>query len=219
MNNKLHQKILVHEVFHSIQGESSFAGLPCIFIRLTGCNLRCSYCDTTYAFSEGQEETVQTLVERIKLFPCNLVEITGGEPLCQEGTPSLVGELINRGYTVLVETNGSCDIGKISSQAIKIVDVKCPGSGAADSFMLSNVAQLQPHDECKFVVSDTSDFDWSSNFVQEYRLLEKCKVVFSSVFERVTARELAKWILASGMPIRLGLQIHKYIWSPQQRGV
>lgn len=216
---KIHNSsLIVNEIFYSIQGESSYAGCPCVLIRLTGCNLRCSYCDTTYAYEEGRRYRIETIVEKVKGYQCNLVEVTGGEPLLQEGVYKLQDRLIDNGYTVLIETNGSLPIDRINLRCIKIVDVKCPGSGMADKMDLSNLKKLSPHDEIKFVIGDRRDYNWSVEMVSKERL-EKHVVHFSPVFGRLMPEKLARWILEDHLPLRLQLQLHKYIWPHRKRGV
>ncbi len=209
----------VNEIFYSIQGESTFAGLPCIFIRLTGCNLRCRYCDTQYAYEQGQNFALDHLLAEVSKYPCQLVEITGGEPLLQRGVAELAASLVDRGKTVLVETNGTLDIDRLPSPVIRIMDIKCPSSGEAERTEWGNIDQLRPQDNVKFVIADRGDFDWAIAIVQQWRLLSRCSVLFSPVFGVLTAASLAEWLLGTGLPIRLNLQLHKYIWSPDRRGV
>lgn len=208
----------VNEIFYSIQGESSFAGLPCVFIRLTGCNLRCSYCDTTYAYDEGRKYTIGTLIQKVKAYNCNLVEVTGGEPLIQEGVYRLLDRLVENGHTVLIETNGSLPIDRINPQCIKIVDIKCPGSGMSDKMDLLNLRKLSPRDEIKLVIGDKRDYNWSVKLISQERL-KKNLVHFSPVFGRLKPERLAKWILEDHLLVRLQLQWHKYIWPDRKRGV
>ncbi len=207
-------KLKVNEIFKSIQGESTYAGLPCSFIRLTGCNLRCSYCDTTYAFEKGIDMTLEEILTDMELLGCNLVEVTGGEPLLQEGTGGLIKELLGQGYKVLVETNGSLNIDTISEEAIRIVDIKCPGSGMSERMDWKNIERLKPADEVKFVLSSREDYDWAKAVIDKYDLLEKSKVLMSVAFGRLDPRPLAEWILNDGLEVRLQLQLHRYIWPP-----
>jgi 7-carboxy-7-deazaguanine synthase len=208
----------VCEQFKSIQGESSFAGLPCSFIRLSGCNLRCSYCDTAYALEPGDSLSLDAVLSIVKEHGCRLVEVTGGEPLLQEETPQLCSRLIDKGHTVLIETNGSIDIGKLPDGCVRIVDVKCPLSGAARSFHEKNLDVLSACDELKFVVSGKSDFDWALEFVRSRRLINRCEIIFSPAQGAIAPRDLAEWIVATDAPIRLGLQLHWYIWGPNSKG-
>ena len=202
----------VSETFVSIQGESTFAGRPCFFIRLTGCNLRCAYCDTTYAFAGGQPKSIPQLVDEFRVSGLTLVEVTGGEPLLQSGTPALLKALqvARPGAVVLVETNGSQDISVVPPGVIAIMDIKCPASGAGAAFDWLNLERLRPQDEVKFVISDRADFDWAVRMVNEHALASKCHaVLFSPVLGRVQPAALAEWLLASGMSARLNLQLHK----------
>jgi len=211
--------LIVNEIFHSIQGESSYMGQPCVFVRLTGCNLRCTYCDTAYAFHEGKTMPLGDILSRVGEFRCRLVEVTGGEPLMQEGSLGLMTALCDRGYEVLLETGGSIDIGPVDSRVHRVVDVKCPGSAMHHKNRMENLALVTKHDDVKFVISDRKDFDWSLDVVRSHRLLERTNVLFSPVFGKVEPVSLADWILESGEPIRMQLQMHKYIWEPTARGV
>ena len=209
----------VNEIYRSIQGESSYAGLPCVFVRLTYCNLRCSYCDTEYAFYEGRECTVEQVLREVESFDCPLVELTGGEPLLQEEVFPLMDELVARGYTVLLETGGSLDVARVNSRVIKILDLKCPGSGESQRNLYANLAKLQSRDEVKFVIGDRADYLWARQALTEYRLTDRCSVLFSTVFEKLPPRQLAEWLLEDNLKVRLQLQMHKYIWGPEVRGV
>ena len=211
--------LTVNEIFYSIQGESLFAGLPFVFVRLTRCNLRCNYCDTTYAFHEGEELTKQQIIERIQQYPSDYVEITGGEPLLQQETPELAETLISLGKIVLVETNGTLDISQLKRPAVRIIDVKTPGSGEEGSFLQSNLKHLRMSDNLKFVLSDKNDFDWAVDFVKQHQLWKKCPLLFSPVFGKVDFKELAEWIKFSELPIRLQLQLQNVIWGADKRGV
>ena len=209
----------VCEIFTSIQGESSFAGLPCTFIRLTGCNLRCSYCDTSYAYYEGQELTADEIIREVQRTGINLVEITGGEPLLQNESHLLIKRLIDEGYKVLVETNGSQDIKKIGKKAIVILDIKTPGSGMSKEMDFSNLNYIKSSDEIKFVITNREDYEWSKDIIQKYKLMEKCKLLFSPAFGTLPPENLAKWIIGDKLKIRFNLQLHKYIFSSEQRGI
>lgn len=209
----------VNEIYRSIQGESSYAGLPCVFVRLTYCNLRCSYCDTEYAFYEGGDCTVEQVLREVESFDCPLVELTGGEPLLQEEVFPLMDELVARGYTVLLETGGSLDVARVNSRVIKILDLKCPGSGESRRNLYANLAKLQSRDEVKFVIGDRADYLWARQALTEYRLTDRCSVLFSTVFEKLPPRQLAEWLLEDKLRVRLQLQMHKYIWGPEVRGV
>lgn len=211
----------VNEIFYSIQGESTYQGLPCVFVRLSGCNLRCAYCDTTYAYEEGELKDIRTIIDRVRDYDCPLVEVTGGEPLIQEETPSLVLALLGEGYRVLLETNGSQDIGKIDERCVKIVDIKCPSSGETDKNDLANLDRLTQRDELKFVIADQEDYRFSKEIVESTSLClsKRIPVHFSPVYGKMPPDLLAKWILKDGLEVRLHLQLHKLIWGPDERGV
>lgn len=209
----------VNEIFFSIQGESTYAGLPCAFVRLTGCNLRCSYCDTTHAYDEGDEKTLDVVVEALTAYPTKLVEVTGGEPLLQPETPALLSALADRGKSVLIETNGSVSLEGIDPRVTAIMDVKCPGSGMSGRVMWENIGLLQPRDEVKFVLTDRTDYEWALEVIEKYRLSEKHKVHLSPAFGVLEPKRLAGWILEDGLDARLQLQLHKYIWPDIERGV
>ncbi len=204
------------EIFYSIQGESSFAGLPCIFIRLSGCNLRCSYCDTKYAYKTNFELTIDEILNRIKEYaPLSLVEVTGGEPLLQNETYLLLNKLLKNKYKVLLETNGSILLDKVTKNVIKIVDIKTPGSKMSDKMNWENIKYLNQKDEVKFVLTDKTDFDWALEKVLENNLL-KYKVLFSPEISKLNPMVLAEWILKLKLPIRMQLQIHKIIWGDRR---
>lgn len=211
----------VNEIFFSIQGESSHAGRPCAFIRLAGCNLRCSYCDTRYAYEEGSWQEIDDIEREIRPFGCSLVEVTGGEPLLQAETPELVRRLLDNGYTVLLETNGSLHIGAVDERCCRIVDMKCPSSGEADKNRLENLAVLTPNDEVKFVIADRSDFDYAKTVIStrlsHHRDLKP--PLISPAFGRLNPESLARWILEDHLDVRLQIQLHKVIWGAEKRGV
>jgi len=209
----------ISEIFTSIQGESTFCGLPCTFVRVTGCNLRCRYCDTTYTFEEGEELNLDQILNRVRESGISLVELTGGEPLIQEECYLLINLLLEEGYDVLLETNGSVSLEKVDGRVVKIVDIKCPGSGMSEHMDFSNIAYLAQKDEVKFVISDREDFDWAREIIGKYRLIEKCKVLISPVFPKMEAKKLASWIIEERLPVRLQLQLHKFIWPELNRGV
>jgi len=215
--------LLVNEIFKSVQGESWFAGLPCVFVRLTGCNLRCNYCDTQYAYEDGQEFSVEELVERAIGYPAfggtQLVAITGGEPLLQDDTPELAEALLQRAKTVLVDTNGSFDIDILPKGIVRIVDVKCPDSGQSEKMLWENMDRLVKTDEVKFVLQSRRDYEWAKSVLEDYELLQRCMVLFSPAFGILQPRTLAEWMLEDNLTVRLNLQLHKYIWSPDRRGV
>ena len=206
-------RLRVTEIFRSIQGESTRAGLPCAFIRLTGCSLRCVWCDSAYAFRGGGEMTVPETIERILALGTDLVEVTGGEPLEQDGVYPLMAGLLAAGRTVLLETGGHVLLDRVDPRVVKIVDVKAPGSGMRHANLFENLALLQPHDELKFVIADRRDFDWSLALVKERGLDARSVVTFSPVWETLPAGELAEWVRDCGRPIRLGLQLHKVLWG------
>jgi 7-carboxy-7-deazaguanine synthase len=212
--------LVVNEIFYSVQGESTLAGRPCAFVRLTACNLRCNYCDTEYAFYEGRRMTVEEVVAQIDGYRCPLVEITGGEPLLQEGVYRLCATLLESGKQVMIETSGASDISRLDARVIKIMDLKCPGSGEAGRNLWSNLGYLTAHDEVKFVISDRRDYEWTRRVIAEHGLERRVNaILLSPVFGRVDAASLAAWMLEDRLPARLQLQIHKYIWPPNARGV
>ncbi len=209
------------EIFFSLQGESNFAGLPCVFVRLSGCNLNCSYCDTVFAKTESATLSMDTILEKIRSYGCGLVEITGGEPLLQPKTVSLISVLIETGHTVLLETNGSLSIQPVPADCIKIMDIKCPSSGESHRNLPENFPHLSGSDEIKFVVSDRRDYEYAKSILQDQKpaFISRERTHFSPVFNRLDPRELASWILADRLEARLSLQLHKIIWNSEQRGV
>lgn len=208
-----------YEIFKSIQGETSYAGWPCVFIRLTGCNLRCSYCDTTYAYKQGTDKSIGEIIDEIAKYNCNLVMVTGGEPLHQQGSKDLINRLIQSGFTVLVETNGSISIKDLNQQTIIIMDIKCPSSGMSERMVWENIDFLKKSDEVNFVIGDRDNYDWAKDKVQRHVINKKCTVLFSPVHGEIQPQKLAEWILADNLNVRLNLQLHKYIWHPSKRGV
>jgi 7-carboxy-7-deazaguanine synthase len=209
----------ITEIFYSIQGESSFTGLPCIFIRTTGCNLRCVWCDTAHAFYGGEEMTIDEIIAKIKPFPCKLVELTGGEPMLQHDMPELSRRLLDLGYNVLMETGGSLDLSQLDPRVIKIMDLKCPGSGEHEKNYWPNLQILQHHDQIKFVLNDRRDYEWACATIREHRLDQRFHLLFSPVHGVLDLQQLANWMLADGIKARLQIQLHKYIWHPDTRGV
>ena len=209
----------ITEIFHSIQGESSFAGQPCVFVRLTGCPLRCTWCDSEYTFSGGIEMTIEDILARVKAYGCPLVEVTGGEPLHQPEAFALIQMLCAKGYQVLVETSGAIDVSPVDPRAHLILDVKCPGSGMAERMQWDNLTRLTQKDEVKFVIKDRADYDWARSIVDKYTLASRCTVLFGPVFGILEPHLLAEWVLADRLPVRLQLQLHKFIWDPETRGV
>ncbi|MGD9732502.1 MAG: 7-carboxy-7-deazaguanine synthase QueE [Desulfamplus sp.] len=214
--------IKVCEIFYSIQGESTFSGLPCVFVRLSGCNLNCRWCDTLYAKrDDGTSMLIEDIVKNVDGFGCNLIEITGGEPLIQQETPLLADLLLSRGYKVLVETNGSVSLNVISDRCIRIVDIKCPSSGESKKNLLQNIDLLGKEDEIKFVIADRIDYEFAKSMIANSSLnkLDPLRIHFSSVYGSIKLDELASWMLKDKIGARLSLQLHKIIWDPEKRGV
>ncbi len=209
----------ITEIFHSIQGESTHAGRPCVFVRLTGCNLRCVWCDTAYAFHEGGEWTLDEVVDRVGTYGCTLVEVTGGEPLLQVEAIDLMQALLARGHEVLVETGGSLPIERVPEGVHRIVDLKCPGSGESDRNRWENLDVLRAGDELKFVIADRVDYDWAARVLRSRALHERATVLFSAVHERLQAGDLARWVLDDRLPVRVQVQMHKILWPAAARGV
>ncbi len=209
----------VNEIFHSIQGESTLAGEPCTFVRLTGCNLRCVWCDTEYAFHEGRSMSVAEVVAAVAGFGCRLVEITGGEPLLQPEVVPLMERLLEAGHAVLVETGGSLDVGVVPDGVRRIIDVKCPGSGESGRNRWENLDRLRRGDELKFVLADRDDYLWAARQIRERRLDGRCPLLFSPVHGRLDPADLARWLLEDRLPVRLQLQLHKLLWPGVLRGV
>ena len=211
--------LTINEVFFSIQGESTHAGRPCVFVRLSGCNLRCNWCDTAYAFHEGAVRTFDSLLEEIKSYRCNLIEITGGEPLLQKNVLPFMTHLCNAGYEVLLETGGQMDIHPVDKRVQRIMDVKCPSSGESDKNHWANMRLLTERDQVKFVIGSREDYDWAKQIINRYNLEEKCPLLMSPVFSMISGRNLVEWILKDNLKVRFQLQLHKYIWSPDAKGV
>lgn len=212
--------LIINEIFNSIQGESLYAGLPCTFIRLTGCNLRCSYCDTRYAYEEGTSLTMTDIIDRVSGYGCPLVEITGGEPLIQNETPLLITNLIENGYKVLLETNGTIDISRIDERCIKIVDIKCPGSGESGKNILDNLNRLNVKDQVKFVITNREDYEYAKDIIKQIPggfLREN--ILFSPVPGKMEFSDLANRILEDKLMVRFHIQLHKIIWPDIDRGV
>lgn len=211
--------IKVNEIYFSIQGESSKAGLPCVFVRLTYCNLRCSYCDTEYAFFEGKDLSIEEIVSEVKKYNCNLVEITGGEPLVQNESLLLMKSLADDGFEVMIETGGSLPIKEIDRRVMVIMDLKCPSSGMLKKNLYENIDCLKPTDEVKFVLGSKEDYDWAKQTIGNYRLTEKTAVLFSVVFGKLEPVKVVNWILEDNLSVRFQLQMHKFIWQPAAKGV
>ena len=209
----------INEIYYSVQGESTHAGRPCIFIRLTYCNLRCTYCDTEYAFYDGKDMEITDIMSEIKQWDCNLVEVTGGEPLFQEECIDLLNELVNSNYEVMLETGGSLSISNVPKKVIKIVDFKCPSSKMVKKNLWSIVEDLQPHDEVRFVIGDREDFDWEKDRITKYSLDKICTLLFSPAFGKIDPQHIVEWILADNLPVRMQMQMHKMIWNPEEKGI
>ncbi len=212
--------LTVNEVFFSIQGESTYAGEPCVFVRLTACDLRCSWCDTPYAFVEGQKQTVDQVLEEVGRYRCDLVEVTGGEPLLQEDVYPLMQRLLDRGCRVLLETGGHRSIERVPPGVVVVMDVKCPGSGEADKMDWANIERLRRHDQVKFVIRDRADYEYARTALARHDVASKAAaVLFSPVHGVLDPKDLSEWVLADHLPVRVQLQIHKYIWGANARGV
>ena len=211
--------IKINEIYLSIQGESTHTGLPCIFMRLTGCNLRCSWCDTAYAFHEGKNMSIDEILQKVENFGIHLVEITGGEPLMQDNVYTLMRSLIEKGYKVMLETGGSISLERVPKDVIKIMDLKCPGSGEQEKNNLDNLKLLAPHDEVKFVILDKKDYEWSRDIIKKYKINETAHILLSPVFDKLELKEMVKWILEDRLPVRLQTQLHKIIWDKNTIGV
>lgn len=209
----------VNEIYFSIQGESSRAGLPCIFIRLTYCNLRCTYCDTEYAFYEGKDYTIDQLLEEVENYDCRLIEITGGEPLVQDECINLIKRLCDNGYEVMLETGGSLPVKGIDPRVMIIMDLKCPSSGMVKKNLYENINYIKPTDEIKFVIGNREDYEWSKEIIRKFELGSKCNLLFSVVFGKLEPVTLVEWILKDKLRVRFQIQVHKYIWAPHMKGV
>ena len=209
----------INEIFKSIQGESTYTGLPCIFIRLTYCNLRCTYCDTEYAFHDGQDMSIKQILEYIEPMGVKLVEITGGEPMLQKNVISLMKELLKNNYKVMLETSGAISLKDVPKEVNKIVDFKCPSSEMSDKNLWSILDELNLKDEIKFVVGDLDDYKWVKSKISKYNLDSKWTILLSPVFGKITLEKMANWILEDNLKVRLQLQMHKYIWDPEKRAV
>jgi 7-carboxy-7-deazaguanine synthase len=212
--------LTVNEIFHSIQGESTHAGRPCVFVRLTACDLRCSWCDTPYAFHEGSKMTIEDVVGRVRDYGCDVIEITGGEPLLQKDVYPLMRRLLEEGHTVMLETGGHLSVTDVPEGVIRVIDVKCPGSGEAEKMHWANLDALRPTDEVKFVIRDRADYEYARDVVKRHGLVGRCAaVLFSPVHGVLDSKDLASWILSDKLSVRLQLQAHKYIWDATTRGV
>ena len=209
-------RLRITEIFYSVQGETSRIGLPTVFVRLTGCPLRCGYCDTAYAFQGGEWLTVPQVLAAVAVYAPRYVTVTGGEPLAQRDCPVLLAALCDAGYDVSLETSGALDIAAVDTRVARIVDIKTPGSGEVERNLWSNIERLTPHDEVKFVIVDEADYRWSVQVLRERRLAERCQVVFSPAFGRLAPRQLAEWVLRDRLPVRMQVQLHKIMWGEEQ---
>ena len=209
----------VNEIYFSVQGESSRAGLPCVFVRLTYCNLRCTYCDTEYAFYEGEDRSVDEIINEVKKYGCNLVEITGGEPLVQDESLNLMKKLCADGFDVMLETAGNMPICNVAGRVNIIMDLKCPSSGMMKKNLYENINHLKETDELKFVIGDREDYDWMNEMIIQYDLTNKCKILVSVVFDKLEPLALVNWVLEDKLDVRFQLQMHKFIWQPETKGV
>ena len=208
----------VNEIFLDIQGESTWIGKPCVFVRLTGCDLRCSYCDTKYAYHKGKQYNLNDVIRKVRSFGCSLVEITGGEPLLQPETPKLVQKFLDDGFSVLIETNGTLDISTINPHAVRIMDIKCPGSGEHTKNNLNNINFIHPHDNIKFVITDRKDYIWAKKILKKFELSKRCEVLFSPAIDWLPPKRLANWIVEDVLPVRFQPQLHKLIKSRKIKG-
>ena len=212
-------QLRINEIFFSIQGESTFAGLPCVFVRLTYCNLRCSYCDTEYAFYEGDWRSFDDIITEIKNYNCPLIEVTGGEPLLQENVLPFMSRLCDEKFIVLLETAGHMDISQVDKRVKRIMDIKCPSSNESHKMFWPNIEKLNSNDQVKFVIGNFEDYRFAKEIINKYHLNEICIILLSPVFGELNAQELAEWILEDNLPVRMQLQMHKFIWEPETRGV
>ena len=224
MKNKMNDdsdslSLKINEIYYSLQGESTHSGRPCVFIRLTYCNLRCSYCDTEYAFFEGNDMILSEIVERVKSFNCQLVEVTGGEPLIQKNVIPLLHALCEDGYEVLLETAGHIDMSDTDPRVKRIMDIKCPSSGESEKILWENIEFLKSDDEVKFVVGSHEDLRFAKKTIEKYEIYNRCSVIISPVFDKLDHQEIAEWILQNHLPVRMQIQLHKLIWDPTSRGV
>ncbi len=219
LKDKQPGQLLIHEIYRSIQGESTFAGLPCVFVRLAVCDARCVWCDTPHAFNQGSLYTLSAIIEQVKSYHCPLVEITGGEPLLQDEVLPLMTSLADLGMTVLLETSGAHDVSRVDSRIHIIMDLKCPDSGECEGNRWINLERLKPSDQIKFVIGSQRDFDWTAATIRAHALDQRFTVLLSPVFGSVEPIQLAEWLLASGLEVRMQLQLHKYVWDPQMRGM
>ena len=219
MYNLLNMKLKVNEIYYSIQGESSYTGLPCIFIRLTYCNLRCTYCDSEYTFHDGNNMSINDILETIRQYSCKLVEVTGGEPLVQKECITLLKKLVDLDYEVLLETSGSLTIKDVPKQVINIIDFKCPSSGMKKKNHWDNINYLKPNDEVKFIIEDREDYEWAKIKIRQYNLNKKSKILMSPSYNKIEEKEIVEWILKDNLNVKFQIQLHKIIWKDTDRGV
>ena len=209
----------INEIYFSVQGESSYSGLPCIFVRLTYCNLRCTYCDSEYSFYEGKKMKIVDILKEIKKYSCNLVEVTGGEPLLQKNCINLLNELVKNKYDVLLETSGSLSISDVPNKVINIIDFKCPSSKMDSKNMWDNINYLKKNDEIKFVIGDRNDYEWTKQKIKEFELNQICDILISPVYGQIEPKEIVNWILEDNLKVRFQIQMHKEIWPADKKGV
>ena len=208
-------RLKITEIFFSLQGEALTVGIPTTFVRLTGCPLRCQYCDTAYAFTGGVYMSVDEIIERVAAYSTQYITVTGGEPLAQKACLSLLTTLCDSGYKVSLETSGALDVSAVDPRVVKVMDIKTPGSGEEARNRLDNLGSVGAHDQVKFVICDQRDYEWSREFIEQYKLSERCEVLFSPSFDQLPARDLADWILRDGLPVRMQMQLHKLLWGNQ----
>ncbi len=216
---KKSQRLRINEIFHSVQGEGTRTGVRCVFVRLTGCHLRCTFCDTEYAFYEGDWMTLDAVLDRVRQYDCPVVEITGGEPLLQPAVFPLMSRLADECETVLLETSGALSIADVDPRVVRIVDIKCPASGEARSNRWANIGLLTPRDEVKFVLANRNDYEWARDVLGRYHLAKRCPVILAPVHGALEPLDLTEWVLEDRLNVRVGVQLHKLIWSPEMRGV
>lgn len=209
-------QVRISEIFYSLQGESSFVGLPTVFVRLTGCPLRCGYCDTAYAFSGGEWQTIDAILEKIRHYGAHYVCVTGGEPLAQKFCLELLEKLCDADYSVSLETSGAMDICDVDARVVRIMDIKTPASGESAKNLFSNIDCLTAHDEVKFVICDRADYVWACDVLKQYQLADRCNVLFSPSYKTLPPQDLAEWILHDQLPVRLQIQLHKFLWGEKQ---
>ena len=209
----------INEIYYSIQGESSFSGLPCIFIRLTYCNLRCSYCDSEYTFHNGEKIDIKDIINQIKQYPCKLVQVTGGEPLFQKNCINLLKTLVEEQYNVLLETSGSLSIEKVPKEVINIIDFKCPSSKMQKKNLWENLDYIKTNDQIKFVIGNKEDYEWTKDKIYKYNLDKKCEILISPVYNNIKSEQIVNWILKDNLKVRFQIQLHKEIWPEEKRGV